>query len=54
MADYKTRETREARAKRGAKRRGGAEEVVATKGEELETSRRVRFLDADEAGVQVM
>lgn len=44
MADYKMRETREARAKRGARRRGSVSEVAAAKVDGV-NGRRVRFME---------
>lgn len=49
MADYKSREAKEARAKRGARRRGGGDDVVGEK-RAVEIARRVRFSDGVETG----
>jgi hypothetical protein len=49
MAEYRNREAREARAKR-SERRGGSEWSKPSK-EELETARRVRFLEAEAKSV---
>lgn len=51
MADYKTREAKEARAKRGARRRGSVSDNVEApkekEKEQVDAARRVRFLDGD-------
>jgi hypothetical protein len=45
MAEYKSREMKEARAKRSERRRGGASMMAGSK--DQEAARRVRFSEAE-------